>query len=261
MGYPGGKSGAGVYQRLINLMPPHRVYVEPFLGGGAVMRLKRPAWLNIGIDLDPDAVDGCASSIAGMIDTDGDSARSDDGGRWRWLVADGIAFLRSKDWAGDELVYCDPPYMHETRARRDRYRHELGDGQHEDLLSVLIGLPCMVMISGYWTQLYGDRLSAWSHMSFEAMTRGGHTATEHVWFNYGPPIALHDYRYLGETFRDRERTKRKRARWVTRLRAMPILERQALLSALAEVGETPAGSPFIARSAALACDGDGRGQR
>jgi len=52
MAYPGGKNGAGVYQRIINLMPPHDTYVEPFLGGGAVMRLKRPATLNIGLDLD-----------------------------------------------------------------------------------------------------------------------------------------------------------------------------------------------------------------
>jgi DNA adenine methylase len=52
MPYPGGKNGAGVYQRIINLMPPHAVYVEPFLGSGAVMRLKRPASLNIGLDLD-----------------------------------------------------------------------------------------------------------------------------------------------------------------------------------------------------------------
>jgi len=46
MPYPGGKSGAGVYQTIINRMPPHRVYIEPFLGGAAIMRLdsaSRPA--------------------------------------------------------------------------------------------------------------------------------------------------------------------------------------------------------------------------
>jgi hypothetical protein len=43
MVYAGGKNGAGVYQTIINLMPPHDVYIEPFLGGGAIMRQKRPA--------------------------------------------------------------------------------------------------------------------------------------------------------------------------------------------------------------------------
>jgi hypothetical protein len=50
--YPGSKGGAGVAKRLISEMPPHRVYIEAFLGGGAVLRLKRPAAVNIGIDAD-----------------------------------------------------------------------------------------------------------------------------------------------------------------------------------------------------------------
>ena len=51
MTYPGGKAGAGVYQRIINQIPPHDVYVEPFLGDGALLRRKRPAGRNIGIEL------------------------------------------------------------------------------------------------------------------------------------------------------------------------------------------------------------------
>ena len=57
MAYPGGKAGDGVYQRLISLMPPHDVYIEPFLGGGALLRRKRPARLTIGLDLDPQVID------------------------------------------------------------------------------------------------------------------------------------------------------------------------------------------------------------
>ena len=59
MRYPGGKGISGVYQRLINEIPPHRVYIEPYLGGGALMRYKLPAEINIGLDVDP-AVTGLA---------------------------------------------------------------------------------------------------------------------------------------------------------------------------------------------------------
>ena len=57
MAYHGGKNGSGVYQTIINLIPPHDTYIEPFLGAGAIMRMKRPAARNIGIDRDPEAVD------------------------------------------------------------------------------------------------------------------------------------------------------------------------------------------------------------
>jgi hypothetical protein len=56
MTYPGGKNGSGVYQKIINQMPPHRTYIEAFLGGGAILRAKRPAMVNIGIDLDKKVV-------------------------------------------------------------------------------------------------------------------------------------------------------------------------------------------------------------
>lgn len=53
--YPGGKGN--LYQQIINMIPPHRVYIETHLGGGAIMRHKRPARQNIGIDLDRDALE------------------------------------------------------------------------------------------------------------------------------------------------------------------------------------------------------------
>ena len=50
MRYPGGKGKT--YQHIINLMPSHDVYIETHLGSGAVMRHKKPAKKNIGIDAD-----------------------------------------------------------------------------------------------------------------------------------------------------------------------------------------------------------------
>lgn len=76
--YPGGK--ARLHQWLINRIPPHSVFVSTHLGNCAVMRYKRPAKLNIGIDLDPAVIEmwQARSITAGVIDiTDGGAAASE----------------------------------------------------------------------------------------------------------------------------------------------------------------------------------------
>lgn len=254
--YPGGKNGAGVFQTIINLMPPHRVYIEPFLGGGAIMRLKRPAALNIGIDLDS-AVIARMRDAAGGIVSSGDavpivrkvgagshpqkrragpphvkSGDTGDRARFQFFNRNAFQFLYDYQFTGDELVYCDPPYMHSTRTRRDLYQFEMTDAQHVELLQIIRSLRCRVMISGYWTKLYAEKLSGWNSATYQAVTRSGRVATEWLWFNFPEPVALHDYRFLGRNFRERERIKRKKLRWANRLRTMPVLERRALMAAL-----------------------------
>ena len=58
MGNPhfGSKAASGLCQPLIALMPPHSVYIETHLGGGAIMKRKPAALRNIGIDLDAGAL-------------------------------------------------------------------------------------------------------------------------------------------------------------------------------------------------------------
>jgi DNA adenine methylase len=223
--YPGGKNGSGVYQRIICLMPPHQVYIEPFLGGGAVMRHKRPAAVNIGVDLVATAVSAVSAEL-----TPASSAAA----VFHFAIGDGIEFLRTYPFIGRELVYCDPPYMLETRSGRRAYRHDMDEVDHSRLMRVLKRLECKVMISGYWSQWYGKVLAEWSHVSYQTMTRGGYQKTEWLWFNFPPPTELHDYRYLGEGYRERERITRKKARWRAKLVKMPKLERQALLAAIAD---------------------------
>lgn len=50
--YPGGKSGSGIYQRLINLIPRHRILISAFAGHCGVTRHIRPAEQTIVIDRD-----------------------------------------------------------------------------------------------------------------------------------------------------------------------------------------------------------------
>src|ERR1700752_2192642 len=54
--YLGSKAGAGAAEQIIGHFPPHSVYVEAFLGGGAVLRRKAPALHSIAIDIDPEVV-------------------------------------------------------------------------------------------------------------------------------------------------------------------------------------------------------------
>lgn len=223
-GYPGGKNGSGTYQKIINLMPPHYTYVEAFLGGGAIMRAKKPAQINIGIDADRAVVQ-----------------------RWRLDPPAGVSHLSvlqadAVGWLDDQradldqsaLVYCDPPYLMSTRAsQRKFYEVEMAEEhEHQALLDVLLGLRCMVMISGYWSELYAERLAGWRVYTYKAMTRGGRLADEYVWMNFPEPFRLHDYRYLGDTYREREVIKRQKERWLERLRKMSPKKRAAMLSAL-----------------------------
>ena len=216
----GGKSGAGVYQKLISLIPPHATYIETHLGGGAVMNRKRPATKNIGIDIDPALIKAWQREPLELPIT--------------LVCEDAVSFLKRYSFDGTEFVYADPPYLKSTRRGGTLYRYEYTKVQHIELLSCLKKLPCRVMVSGYWSKLYAAALSQWRTASFQAQTRSGTPATEWVWLNYPQSTELHDYRYLGNTFRERERIKRKKARWINRLEKMPRLERQALLASLHE---------------------------
>lgn len=224
MTYPGGKNGAGVYQQIINQIPPHRVYIEPFLGAGAVMKHKRPAIVSIGIDSDT-AVTGqwLSHPQPGVIIKTGDA----------------ISFLKSYDWKGGEFVYFDPPYLFETRScKRPIYSCEFGTvEQHTKLLELLLSLPAAIAISGYQSSLYSEMLPAWRTISYQTRTRGGSVVREWLWMNYPAPVELHDYRYLGNNFRERERIKRIRTRWIARLKRMDDLERYAVLSSIAEYSD------------------------
>jgi DNA adenine methylase len=237
--YPGGKSGSGVYQRIISQMPPHERYIEPFLGGGAVMRRKRPASESWGVDVDARVVASARRlyrRCEWLVPRPGGLAVPFDLGGFTFERADGIGFLRRFHCRPDTLVYCDPPYPMSTRSSpRRMYRYELSDDRHQELLSELLRLPALVMVSGYSCELYDQALSSWRVLRYRTMTRGGLMADECLWCNFPEPVELHDYRYLGRDYRERERIRRKEARWVRRLSEMTVLERRAVESALLTV--------------------------
>ena len=212
----GSKATSGLCQPLIAAMPPHATYIETHLGGGAIMQRKPPALRNIGIDR---------------------SARAIGAFRCEYEVelVHGCChrFLAEFPFAGDELVYADPPYLQAARKSQRRYRYDYTQADHEHLLALLQGLPCAVMLSGYPSELYERALADWHSLSLQVMNQAG-VVTEKVWFNFAPG-RLHWHRYAGRDFTQRQCIKRKAASWARRYAAMPPGERLAVLAALMAV--------------------------
>jgi len=219
MKYPGGKGGAGIHQTIINLMPPHRIYIEPFIGGGNIYERKKPALASIVIDADAVPVAHWQKNATASTTV---------------IHGDAISFLRQYKFQGDELVYCDPPYVMSTRSGRKIYTHEMTDQQHLELISLLLTIPAAVMLSGYRNAIYDDTLQAWHRSDFQAMTRGG-VRTESIWMNFTPPAVPAELTFLGDNYRERERIKRKKARWAEKLRKLPLAEQQAIMETLRDI--------------------------
>ncbi|OIX90385.1 DNA methylase [Serratia fonticola] len=211
MRYPGGKGKC--FQRLINLMPQHHTYIETHLGGGAVMRNKLPADRNIGIDLDSRVIQHWVDADANLCEL---------------IQTDALSFLKEFKFQGGELIYLDPPYVHSTRKRNRIYRYEYSDDEHHNLLDLLVTLPCYVMVSGYENPLYDQCLKNWRKECFNAKTHAG-VREECVWMNFDPPKKLHDSRYVGNNYRERQTVSRRRARLYDRIEQMEPTERSELI--------------------------------
>lgn len=73
-------------------------------------------------------------------------------------------------WDSDETTfYVDPPYVPETRSKRERniYRHEMSSAAHDALVDVLLSLRGCVVVSGYRHEIY-SRLDAagWDRVDY-----------------------------------------------------------------------------------------------
>ncbi len=215
-GYFGSKAASGLYQNIIAMMPPHDTYIETHLGGGAVMRHKPPARNNIAIDIDPEPLESFDCGY--LVHKVNDCAHR---------------YLSEYSYVGSELIYCDPPYLIETRTSKRRYRHEYSRQDHLDLLDLLRSLSCRIIVSGYPSTLYDDVLGDWHFVELQAMTWGG-PRTEKLWYNYDMDHAYWAT-YAGKDFTDRQRIKRKAKRWARNYQALPPAERLALLSAIMAV--------------------------
>lgn len=214
--YFGSKATSGLCQAIIAMMPPHETYIETHLGGGAIMMRKPAALHNIGIDRNERALARFACAYPVEL-----------------IHGCAHAFLAAYPFCGRELVYCDPPYLQSSRSSARRYRFDYSEQDHIALLKLLKGLPCRVMVSGYPSALYDERLGQWGSVELQVMNQAG-VRTEKLWFNFTPD-RVHWASYAGRNFTHRQTVKRKAASWAKRYQAMPRAERLAVLSAMMAV--------------------------
>lgn len=235
--YFGGKGGSGVYQAIINQIPPHSIYAELFVGNGSIYRFKKAAQLSILADLSQSVVEGWKElGVKGWLEVfDMLEILLHPHGSFVFKQ-DAIDILSSTDYEGYELdsegcfIYLDPPYLFSTRKdQRPTYEFEMSEDSHYKLLDVISCYKkAMIMISSYPNDLYDKVLSGWRYVDFQAQTRGG-IATERIYMNYDEPTELHDYQYYGSNYRERWALKKSTTNIINKFKRMSPLMRNAVL--------------------------------
>lgn len=107
---------------------------------------------------------------------------------------DAVDVMQAHD-GHDTLFFVDPPYVHSTRAMRNKggYRHELDDAGHQSLIDALKAVDGMVVLCGYDSEIYRTQLEVWESFSTTARISGGRGTslrTEVVWLNPAASAAL-----------------------------------------------------------------------
>lgn len=226
--YLGGKGSAGTFQQIVNLIPPCNMLVIPFLGNCALTR-------NIKL---PDTVILNDLNMKVFKKWDAENAKQY---KFDLSCMDAIEFLEkySSCFKGRVVVYCDPPYLYETRSQKStRYDVDSGAKEyHERLINKLLSLDACILISCYDNPLYKELLSNWNTKRFRTGTRGG-SRIETIYYNFNnPECYLQDYRYVGNDFRDRERIKKKVSRTLSSFVTMSSKDRNSIYHSLLETDQ------------------------
>ena len=93
----------------------------------------------------------------------------------------------------DCFIYCDPPYLHETRKSKKLYEYEMRKDDHVRFLKCCNEAISKIMISGYDSYLYNEYLKSWIKKQFKVKIIMNNSRiskntyrTEMLWMNYKP---------------------------------------------------------------------------
>lgn len=219
--YNGGKNGSGVYQAIINQVPPHDVFISGFAGNcGVLSNIRRAPMASIAIDVDAGVIEGW-NSIKGIKALNSDF--------FKYL--DNFCPVSFSDIS--YFFYLDPPYLGTSRkSNQPLYKNEMQDpATHKKLLLQAKKIEYPVCINHYPCELYDTMLKGWRKLEIIGRTRSG-MVTDCLYMNYPEPTALHDYRYIGNDYREREMYKKSKKNMLAKFARMTALERSYVISEL-----------------------------
>ena len=197
----------GVWQRLINEIPPHDTFVALCMGKSKVLEKIRPATHTLGVDTSAFILDLIQQTVTDRsIELHKDSC---------------IRFLKSYRWNPDSryVIFIDPPSLAQP-----------SDFPHMELLGLLASLQgqfpnLYFLVYHPDNPIYNEVLSGWRKVTF-SQRMGTHAIYA------SQPIVkgrLHDYRYVGNNWQDRDALKKAVTRWVNTFTGMVEAEREAML--------------------------------
>ena len=83
------------------------------------------------------------------------------------------------------LIYADPPYLLSTRHGK-QYRCEMTENDHAELLDALRAHKGPVLLSGYDSDLYNEKLSDWHREEISVIAQTATKRREVLWMNFEP---------------------------------------------------------------------------
>lgn len=107
---------------------------------------------------------------------------------WYIMNGDFVDSIKAAD-SPQTMHYCDPPYFMPTRASKQVYRYEMTKKDHIRLLEAVNKCQGGVILSGYMSNLYKNRLRNWNCKAVEMPNHASGSKkkrrmTEILWYNF-----------------------------------------------------------------------------
>lgn len=222
--YTGHKKIDGLYQKIINQIPKHRIYAELFAGSAAIYSL-------FTVLAETVILNDINSEVHNLLC---EKFRDKSVLNRKY---DAIDFLKKMQplWNKETFVFLDPPYHHSTRPlATELYKHEMTHSDHLQLLITAQEMKCNLMITHPKCDLYDTFLHDWRKVEVKVRYHKK-TSIECLYMNYPDPIELQDYSYLGNDCWERQRISRKKEAYKKKFEKMPVLERNCIIDILNEL--------------------------